>query len=76
MLPDRLQAVIPTSFRFRDLPESYMKGRIVNRAKTCYDGSAWISQTYYDLPQAAFVETAVDFPYISTDNFALLQIDE
>ncbi len=53
---------------FAALPDSYMKGRILERAKPCYDGSAWMTQNYYDMPLAAFVEEVPNFPYIRTDN--------
>jgi len=52
---------------FAALPDSYMKGRVSGRAKPCYDGSVWMTQTYYDAPLAAFVEEVPDFPYIRTD---------
>jgi hypothetical protein len=52
---------------FAALPDSYMKGRISERAKPCYDGSVWMTQSYYDAPLAAFVEEVPNFPYIGAD---------
>ncbi len=52
---------------FAALPDSHMKTRISERAKACHDGSVWMTQTYYDLPLAAFVEDVSDFPYIGAD---------
>jgi hypothetical protein len=59
----------PTSrmMAFAALPNSYMKKRISERAKPCYDGSAWMTQNYYDEPLVAFIEEIPDFPYIGTD---------
>jgi Apea-like HEPN len=60
---------------FASLPTSYMQSKILERAQRCYDGSAWMAQTYYDLPTAAFVETIENVPYVSRDDsaFQLLQ---
>jgi len=52
---------------FAALPDSWMKGRISDRAKPCYDGSAWLTQTYFDMPTVALVEEVADFPYIRAD---------
>jgi Apea-like HEPN len=52
---------------FLALPDSSMKKRISERAKRCYDGSVWMTQSYYDAPLVAFVEEIPDFPYIGTD---------
>lgn len=49
---------------FSSLPDSYMKYRLSERAKPCYDGSHWLAQTYFDKPTAAIVETIENFPYI------------
>jgi hypothetical protein len=66
---DQEVALTPTSrlMPFTALPHSYMKGRISERAKPCYDGSAWMTQSYYDAPLAAFVEEVPNFPYIGVD---------
>jgi len=61
---------------FRDLPDSYLQGRITDRARTCYEGSVWISPTYYDLPGAAYVEEATNFPYIRQDGAAFQKMSE
>lgn len=68
---------------FDSLPDSFMKGRILDRAQSCYDGSQWLLQTYYDRPTAAFVEKLLDFPYIRGDaaafeimNGAMRKFDE
>jgi hypothetical protein len=54
---DQEVALTPASrlMRFADLPDSYMKARISERAKPCYDGSIWMTQSYYDEPSVAFV---------------------
>jgi hypothetical protein len=52
---------------FSALPDSYMKGRISERAKPCYNNSVWVSHTYFDVPQAAFLKEVPNFPYIRTD---------
>jgi hypothetical protein len=52
---------------FEVMPDSYMKGRITERAKPCYDGSVWISHSYFDTPRAAFVKEVPQFPYIGAD---------
>jgi hypothetical protein len=52
---------------FTALPESYMKTRLLERAKRCYDGSVWLSHTYFDVPGVAFVKEVQQFPYICSD---------
>jgi hypothetical protein len=66
---DQEVALTPASrlMRFADLPDSYMKTRISERAKPCYDGSIWMTQSYFDVPSAAFIAEVADFPYIGTD---------
>jgi len=59
---------------FEKLPDSFMKTRITERAKPCYDGSAWLSHTYFDLPRVAFVEDVETFPYIGTDGACFRKI--
>jgi hypothetical protein len=55
---------------FTALPDSYMKRRIEERARACYDGSVWMTPTYYDLPAAAYVQQVLEFPYIGGDGAA------
>jgi hypothetical protein len=66
---DRMVSLTSTSslMPFTALPDSYMKGRISERAKRCHDGSVWMTQSYYDAPQGAFVEEVANFPYIGAD---------
>jgi hypothetical protein len=52
---------------FAALPDSYMKNKISERARPCYDKSIWMAQNYYDKPVAAYLEEVADFPYIGTD---------
>jgi hypothetical protein len=61
---------------FEALPDSYMRRRILERAKRCYDGSAWMTQSYFDAPTAAFVREIPDFPYIRDDNAAFLVMEQ
>jgi hypothetical protein len=49
---------------FDALPDSDMKQRVVSRARTPWDNSAWIAQSFYDMPQAAYAMPSSDFPYI------------
>jgi hypothetical protein len=60
---------------FASLPDSYIKGRIQERALSCYDGSAWMTPTYYDLPDAAYVEEVIRFPYIRSDGAAFQRMN-
>ena len=52
-----------------------MKGRISERAKPCYNNSVWVSHTYFDVPQAAFLKEVPTFPYIRAD-FASFDVIE
>ena len=61
---------------FASLPDSYMKGRLEERAKPCYDGSAWIAPTYYDMPDAAYVEEVAKFPFIRSDGAAFQKMND
>jgi hypothetical protein len=61
---------------FEALPDSYVRRKISDRAKRCYDGSVWMTQSYFDAPSAAFVQEISDFPYIRGDNAAFLIMDE
>jgi len=60
---------------FNIAPDSFMKRKIVERAGPCYDGSQWLLQTYFDRPTAAFVEELPDFPYISNDTAAFVEMN-
>ncbi|MEJ0092698.1 MAG: hypothetical protein WDN46_04485 [Methylocella sp.] len=61
---------------FTALSNSYMKGRIQERARACYDGSAWMTPTYYDLPDAAYAEAVDEFPYIGGDGAAFQRMND
>jgi hypothetical protein len=61
---------------FATLPDSFMRGRLIERAKQCYDGSIWIAHNYFDLPSAAYVEQIDDFPYIRADSAAFAKMNE
>jgi Apea-like HEPN len=61
---------------FANLPDSYMRGRLVERARPCHDGSAWIAQNYFDVPSAAYVEQVDRFPYIRGDNASFLEMND
>ncbi|WOH53101.1 HEPN domain-containing protein [Bradyrhizobium sp. sBnM-33] len=75
---DRDVALAETSWLmpFAVLPDSYMRRKIVERIRRCYDGSVWMTQNYFDAPSAAFVEQVRGFPYIREDNAAFLKMDE
>lgn len=60
---------------FSELPNSYMKSRILERAKPCYDRSMWLSPTYFDVPRASFVKEISKFPYIASNGTAYVKID-
>lgn len=59
---------------FDQLPKSFMKSRIIERARTCYDGSAWLSHTYFDAPRVALLVDVPAFPYIGTDGACFQKI--
>lgn len=61
---------------FSALPDSYMRGRLVERARRCYDGSTWMTQNFFDVPSTAYVEQVDRFPYIRSDNASFLKMDE
>jgi hypothetical protein len=61
---------------FAALPNSYMKGRIEERARPCYDGSAWMTPAYYDLPDVAYAEEVAQFPYIGSDGAAFQRMND
>lgn len=61
---------------FASLPDSYMKGRILERAKEIADKAAWLSHTHFNTPQVVLVREAPRFPYISTDGAAYTQISK
>ena len=60
---------------FAALPDSYMRGRLVERARRCCDGSR-MTQSYFDIPSVAYVEQVELFPYIRSDNAAFLKMNE
>jgi Apea-like HEPN len=71
------EATLSNSYRlmsFAALPDSYMKGSILARSKPCYDGSAWMTHTYFDVPRAAFVREVPKFPYIGADGACFEEI--
>jgi hypothetical protein len=49
---------------FDRLADSPMKRRLVERARTGWDGIVWTSDRYFDVPSAAIVRKISDFPYI------------
>ena len=55
---------------FDALPESYMQARLKDRARACHDGTAWMTPTYFDLPETAYVQRVAYFPYIRDDGAA------
>lgn len=61
---------------FSALPGSYMRGRLIERARRCYDGSTWMTQNFFDVPSTAYVEQVDRFPYIRSDNASFLKMDE
>jgi hypothetical protein len=61
---------------FAALPDSYMKRRISERAKPCYDGSVWMDQRLYDVPLVAYVEEVPNFPYIGADGACFRMMNE
>jgi hypothetical protein len=61
---------------FAALPDSYMRGRLAERARRCYDGSSWMTQNYFDIPSAAYVEQVDQFPYIRSDNASFLKMND
>jgi hypothetical protein len=71
------ETAFPDSSRllpFAELPDSFMKGRISERSKPCYDNSIWLAHNYFDLPRAAFVTRVPNFPYIGSDLAAFEKI--
>lgn len=71
-LSDGLARVMP----FEALPDTYMKQRILERAATCYDNSAWLAHNYFDAPRLAFVREVRGFPYIGADGAAFRKVSE
>ena len=53
---------------FADLPNSYMKRRIIDRSKQFFDQAVWQSTNFFAVPGVAYVRDAPDFPYICSDN--------
>ena len=52
---------------FHELPNSRLKKLITDRAAKLWNDAVWMSQRNFDLPGAAIVRKAADFPYIRTD---------
>ena len=78
-------ASIDTELRLRDetcimpfeaLPNTLMKSRILERARACYDKSAWLAHNYFDAPRLAFVKEVPNFPYIGTEIAPFRTINE
>jgi hypothetical protein len=61
---------------FEALPDTHMKRRILERARRCYDNSAWLAHNYFDAPKLAFVREVPGFPYIRTDGASFQKISE
>jgi hypothetical protein len=61
---------------FAALPDTFMKTRILERARGCYDKSAWLAHNYFDAPRLAFVKEVPNFPYISADVAAFRRVSE
>jgi hypothetical protein len=59
---------------FETMPDSSMKTRITERSKACYDGSVWLSHTYFEKPHIALIEEIPDFPYIGSDGACFRKI--
>jgi hypothetical protein len=59
---------------FASLPSSYMKSRVLERAKRCYDGSVWLAHNYFDEPRVASANHIRNFPYIGTDGASFEKI--
>lgn len=60
---------------FDDLPDSFMKRRIVDRAKKQWNETVWQSQSYYDRPAAAIVRRLNPICYIGDPQTPFDQID-
>ena len=65
-----------TVMPFETLADSYMKRRILERARGCYDGSIWLAHNYFDKPGAAFTKRVPKFPYIGADGASFKRISE
>lgn len=61
---------------FEALRETFMKRRILERARTCYDNSASLAHNYFDAPRLAFVREVPNSPYIGTDVAPFRTINE
>jgi hypothetical protein len=61
---------------FASLPDTYMKGRILERAKDITSKAAWLSHTHFNVPQVALMRDVSRFPYISSDEAAYIQIGQ
>lgn len=52
---------------FTEMPTSDVKKRIGERAQKQWNGAAWMSERFFDAPQAALVRKVPNFPYIRAD---------
>jgi hypothetical protein len=75
---DKEIALTPTMVLkpFDTLEESFVKDRISKRSVHPYDDSVWLSQRYYDVPQACFVQELERFPYIRTGGAAFRKMHD
>lgn len=55
---------------FDDLPTSFVKRKIADRARSSDVGYSWLSYSLFDKPGAAYVQAIRDVPYIRRDNSA------
>jgi hypothetical protein len=55
---------------FAQLPSSYGRQQMEQYSKRPMDGSVWLSQQYWNVPGAVYVQRVADFPYILPDNSA------
>lgn len=61
---------------FAAVSDTHMKRRILERATTCYDGSAWLAHNYFDAPRLVLEKEVPDFPYIGIDGAAFQKISD
>jgi hypothetical protein len=60
---------------FAALSESYMKKYITGRSRQLYGQAGWLSTNLFDVPGAAFVLDAPNFPHIGRDNSPFLEFE-
>lgn len=60
---------------FGALPESQMKKKIQQRARSNGSNAPWLAHAFYDVPGVAFTTEVCDLPYISADGspFAIME---